>query len=501
MKRPRRLRPLAALAALLLALLPALGLAHPLGNFTVNRYSRVEVGAAAIRVLHVLDHAEIPSVQERLAADRDGDGAVDDGETQAYLDRKADDVRRGLELAVDGHPVPLALESSALVVEAGQGGLPLYRVELWLRAGVPAAGATERSATLRDRNEPARLGWREMVVRSAGDAEVLRASVPDTGISDELRRYPDDLLQSPLDQRQATWSFAAGGGAQSPAAPLAAIARAAAAGNATRPTDDLGALVAAADLNPLFLLFAVAASALFGAIHAASPGHGKTLMAAYLVGTRGTFRHALALAASVTVSHTAGVLALGAVAVFAANILYPEQLYPYLTLASGLLALLVGLTLLGRAAWGGARSHDHDHGHTHEHGHHHHGAGHAHAHHHGPTDERPLAWRGLVALGLAGGLVPSPSALVVLLGAVAFGRLGFGLLLVVAFGLGMAVVLTGTGFLLVYAGRYVARFFPDDASPRRLRLARAVPVLSATVMSLVGAATTYQAFIQVWAGI
>jgi len=222
------------------------------------------------------------------------------------------------------------------------------------------------------------------------------------------------------------------------------------------------------------------------------------VMAAYIVGTRGGFMHAVVLGLSVTVSHTAGVLVLGAVTLLASNLILPERLYPWLTMVAALIVLVLGTSLLVGALRGlsrqqSAHQHDHDHGHVHAHEHEH---GHDHSHDHGREHERklPITWRSLFMLGLAGGIVPSASALVVLLSALALGRLGFGLLLIVAFGFGMAVVLITTGVLLVTASRFMSRYFPDDAhSPLHRLFTRAVPLLSAGIMVLIGVVATLQA--------
>lgn len=253
------------------------------------------------------------------------------------------------------------------------------------------------------------------------------------------------------------------------------------------------------------MLLAILASAVLGGIHAASPGHGKTVMAAYVAGTRGTFVHALALALSVTVSHTAGVLALGAITLFASNVIHREQLYPWLTLASGLIVLVIGVGLALRVLRGGKAGldehehHHHEHGHGHEHGHNHapgHDPSHDPGHQHGHRHDLPITWRNLFGLGLAGGIIPSASAVVVLLGALALGRLGFGLVLIIAFGAGMVIVLTATGVLIVYAGRLLARFYPDIGSPLQRGFTRAISYVSALVMTVIGVVVTLQALVQ-----
>jgi len=482
------------LLVLLLGVAARPAAAHPLGNFTVNHYSRVTVRGDAIRIRYVLDLAEIPSVQEMRSADADGKGTVTPAEWAAYKQRKVEEIGRQIEMRVDGQPVDLRPTEVNLAQPLGQGDIPLVRLEMWFEALTSGMAVdVQHQATFRDRGDPARIGWREIVVESGPGALVANSSVPDVDVSDELRSYPDNLLQSPLDRREAEWTFTLGlAGAGSVTATRPGTVGA-------RPTDAFAALVTAADLSPAVVLLALAGAAVLGGIHAASPGHGKSIMAAYIVGTRGTVGHALVLALSVTVAHTTGVLVLGLATVVASNLIFPERLYPWLTLISGALVLVVGLGFLVRSV--------RYRGHVDEH--HHHGHDHAHAHASSEVgsarhEQRPHAhatlaptWRSLFALGLAGGIVPSGSALVVLLSSVALGRLGFGLVLIVAFGLGMAVVLVATGVLLVHAGRFMLRLFPDDdVSPRRQRLVAAVPIVSASIMTLLGIVATFEGLSQ-----
>jgi nickel/cobalt exporter len=454
--------------------------AHPLGNFTVNHYSRVTIRSDAILVRYVLDLAEIPSVQERRSADVDGKGTVTPAEWEAYKQRKVEEIGRLIELSVDGHPVELRPTEVNLSQPLGQGDIPLVRLEMWFETLTGGMAAdVQHHATFRDRSDPARIGWREIVVQAGRGALVANSTVPDVDVSDELRSYPDNLLQTPLDRREAAWTFSLGVATDAVARPKPSTV-------GSRPTDAFAALVTPADLNPAVVLLALAGAALLGGIHAASPGHGKSIMAAYIVGTRGTIGHALVLALSVTIAHTTGVLALGVATAVASNVIFPEQLYPWLTLVSGALVLIVGLGFLVRTA----RRPAHDHGHAHDHAH-------PHTHAHEAVTLAPT-WRNLFALGLAGGIVPSGSALVVLLSSVALGRLGFGLVLILAFGMGMAIVLVATGVLLVHAGRLMLRLLPDDdhSSPRRRRLVAAVPLLSAGIMTLLGILTTVEGLSQ-----
>jgi ABC-type nickel/cobalt efflux system permease component RcnA len=229
-----------------------------------------------------------------------------------------------------------------------------------------------------------------------------------------------------------------------------------------------GVFARAADGRGVLLVLLLSAFG-WGMLHALSPGHGKAMVAAYLVGTRGTARHAVALGLTVTVTHTIGVFALGLVTLSLSQYVLPEQLYPWLNLASGLLIVGVGAGVL-RARIARAR---------HERRHHHHD------HHHHAPDR--ITARGLVAMGASAGLIPCPSALVVLLGAVAQHQIGLGLVLIVAFSAGLAATLVALGLLVVSASRITSRI---GAAGRLTTIASAV---SAVAIVAVGLALTAQA--------
>jgi nickel/cobalt transporter (NicO) family protein len=462
-----------ALAFLALALLPATAAAHPLGNFSVNHLTEVSISSGRVDVTYVLDQAEIPTFQQR------GQSAAD------VLARTRAEVERGLVVTADGRQVPLRPAGRpSLIRPAGEGGLRTTRVELALTAAVSA-----RRVSVRDGTFPGRVGWRAIVARP-GDGTAVRSSAPVGDPTDRLRRYPDDLLESPADLRAATFAVAPGdgtvaapdgtravGGDDAGAAPGGTRAgegddagdRGAA---GTAPTEDRGggdALTrafesAAAGEGVLVLLLFTAFA--WGALHALSPGHGKAMVAAYLVGARGTARHAVALGATVTITHTAGVFALGAVALGLSEHVLPEDLFPWLELASGLLVLVVGGAVL-RSRLRRTRKH-----------HHHH-------HHHAPPER--LSWRGPIAMGASAGLIPCPSALVVLLGAIAQGQIALGMLLIVAFSAGLAATLTALGLAVVLAAGALGRLNVPS------RLATAVPTLSALLIVGVGFVLTIQA--------
>ena len=279
-----------------------------------------------------------------------------------------------------------------------------------------------------------------------------------------------------------------------------------------RARDPLTTLITTETLSLPTLLLSLLVAFGLGAVHALSPGHGKAMVAAYLVGERGSTRHAVALGLTVTITHTAGVFALGLVTLVLSRLILPERLYPWLGATSGLLVCSIGQGLLWRRLRGlfalelaprpalaltGWHEHDgdwHDHVHAHEaehrpgrpgHHHHHGPGGHVHALP-GAADGR-TTWRDLLTLGVSGGLVPCPSALVVLLGAVALNRVALGLLLIVAVSDGLAAVLTGICLLLVHAGRMMARL------PVEGRLRRGLPVVSALLVTLAGLAMIAQA--------
>jgi nickel/cobalt transporter (NicO) family protein len=430
-----------------LGVLAAPASAHPLGNFSVNHLTVVRVSADRVDVRYVLDQAEIPTFRERGLSDAE------------VLRRKSAEVTPRLSLRVDGRPVALgAAGAPVLTHPAGQGGLPTTRLELPLTA--PARGA--QSISIHDGTFPGRVGWKAIQARP-GEGTAVRTKAPATDPTGGLRRYPAALLSSPSDMRDAGFAVRPGTGT------LDAAAGRTATGGDARGVDGFAGLLTGDGV----LLLLLAAAFGWGAVHALSPGHGKTMVAAYLVGTRGSTRDAVILGATVTVTHTAGVIALGVIALALSAWVLPEQLYPWLNLISGLLVVGVGIAVLRRRTRRRAHQHHHRHDHDHDHDH-----GHGHR-------------RSLLALGASAGLIPCPSALVVLLGAVAQHRIGLGLVLIVAFSAGLATTLTGLGIAVVHARRALARL------PVPGRVATAIPALSAALIVVVGVALTAQAVPQI----
>ena len=427
----KRLAVLFVVAAALLA--PAAALAHPLGNFTINRFSRVEVSGHRLYVRYVLDMAEIPTFQA---------GRID---ARAYARR----IARNAKLEVAGKAAALVPLETALAHPRGAAGLRTTRLEVIL-AGPKLSG--QASISYRDDNYKDRIGWKEIVVGNAQST------------SDELRAYPKNLLQSPLDITSVKTQLAPTSGPDVPPAlssgkTLEAPDRVADAG--------FSSLIGRHHLSALVILASLAAAFFWGMAHALSPGHGKTIVAAYLVGQRGTPWHAAALGAIVTATHTIGVFALGLVTLALSAFIVPEQLYPWLNLVSGVLVVAIGATVF--------RSRFRRRGHTHGHTHHHH-------HEH----EAPSR-RSLVAVGVTGGLLPCPSALVVLLAAISLHRVAFGMLLIVAFSAGLALSITGIGLVAVFAKQVFKRASFEG------RLVRLLPAASALVILAAGLAMTVHA--------
>jgi ABC-type nickel/cobalt efflux system permease component RcnA len=416
------------LALVALAVLAPGAAAHPLGNFSENHLAVVSLDRGVVRVHYVLDQAEIPTFQERGLP------------LTTVLARKRAEALRGVRAFADGRPHTLAASAGVIAHRPGQGGLATTRVALDL-VGRASPRSTVRVA---DGTFPGRVGWK--AVLAAGQAD------PTHG----LRAYPKAVLSSPSDVRAATFRVAAGTLVVPHGVAVHTSADRSGDGGFTKLFDD-----AAAGRGVLVVLLLAAFG--WGALHALSPGHGKAMVAAYLVGTRGTPRHALALGATVTITHTIGVFALGVVTLALSAYVLPEQLYPWLNLISALLVLGVGGVVL-RSRRRAAHAHDH-----HDHDHHHH-------HEH-------LSHKSILAMGASAGVIPCPSALVVLLGAVAQHEIALGLLLITAFSLGLAATLTGLGVLVVRAARV----------PLPPRAAAVVPALSAALIVVVGIVMTAKA--------
>ncbi|MDX3583693.1 nickel transporter [Streptomyces europaeiscabiei] len=584
--------------------------AHPLGNFTVNRYDGLVATPGQLKILHVEDLAEIPATQAAPAIERQGVGD--------WARARCEKAAEGSVVTVDGSAVEVTLRSSRAEERPGQAGLKTLRVECRLTAPLPDRAADVRFHAAVDSGP----GWRE--VTAQGDRMTLAGSdVPEESVSERLTSYPEELLQSPEDTATASLQVKPGGPAlaeQRSDAPGASILPR----GADRWTRALDDLVSSQDLTLGFGALAFGIAMFLGAMHALGPGHGKTLMAATAAARdRARMRDVLPMAASVTVTHTLGVVALGLL-VLAGSAAAPSVI-TWLGIASGLFVMGAGVTLARRAwlnrkltlAHANAQEHGHTHDHGHEHGHghdhdhdhdhqhdHHHGHGHGHdhehphshgdghspthdhtpepdrelvlaqaapsrthahsethtphththasvaththkhapaptpaeththshdhkhdhdhdhsaphTHDHAPEQKRSLfgggvththggfththptapTLRGTILLGFAGGMVPSPSAVVVLVGAAALGKAWFGLLLVVAYGIGLALTLTAAGYAVVKAGGWVTRVMDKGegrlGGPTAALVRNTVPLASALLVVALGAGLVFR---------
>ncbi|MGH3044094.1 MAG: nickel/cobalt transporter [Gaiellaceae bacterium] len=436
--------------ALVALVWPASGGAHPLGNFTVNHYAEILLSGDRVYVTYALDLAEIPTFQE-------GDAV----RSPEFARRLADD----LVLEIDGRRARLTPVEHEATSREGAGGLETLRFD----AVYEAEAAPGSSLAFRDESFDGRLGWREIVVRAEEGTQIASSSAPAESVSGGLRAYPSDLLRSPLDVREARVEYEPGSSA-GPAPSLDTSS------GAARDLGRFESLVSQEDLGVGVVLVSLLVAMFWGAAHALTPGHGKAIVAGYLVGSRGTPRHAVYLGLIVTATHTAGVFAFGLVTLLLSRFLVPEQLYPWLTVASGLLVVGVGLAVLaGRVRHARAHAHGHDH---HHHDHHH-------DHDHG------YGRGGLLGVGVAAGLLPCPSALVVLLGAIALHRVGLGLALILAFSVGLAATVTAVGLVAVLARRAFSRLSLNG------RLVRTLPAVSALVILAVGIGITVNALPEV----
>jgi ABC-type nickel/cobalt efflux system permease component RcnA len=552
---PRRVVPI------LINLLVLLGLtstvfAHPLNNFTVNHYTGLTLTRESVAIEYVLDMAEIPTIQEIATFDANGNNQPDPAETNPYREQQCQALSQQLAITANGQPLTLAVNASAIEFPVGSGGLLTLRLTCGFSA--PLAAATDVVQIEVTNNAYAdRLGWREIVVQA--EAVVLEGNFATESVSQKLRVYPEDLLQTPLDQRTLSLKLLPPGVQPEASAPDQTVSTPSVFGPSQ--DDEFTKLITLQELTPWSILVALAVAFVWGAGHAMTPGHGKTIVGAYLVGSRGTAMHAIYLGLATTITHTAGVFALGLIALFASEYILPETLFPWLGLLSGVFVVVLGINMfverfkgfLGRGGHshggaghahggghhhGGDPVHTHDHDHTHEPvpaaiplaaptlavagansdgalamysendhtygegGHHHGGDAHhyEHDHAHGDgghhthvvpgMDGQPVTWRSLLALGISGGLLPCPSALVVLLASIALGRVGLGVILVIVFSLGLASTLTGIGMLMVYARRLFEKV------PLTGKLTYLVSAGSAAFITLAGLGIVYEALKQ-----
>jgi high-affinity nickel-transport protein len=548
------------LGLIVMTLVATAAWAHPMGNFSISHYSRIDLQSQEVLIHYFIDLAEIPAYQELQQANIEATAnSTIDASSPAILRLVANrgaELGNGLVLRLDGKPVTLRLVASGVIFPPGAGGLPTMKMGFVYEAVYPPAiDRTHVRVDYADNNYQGHSGWKEIVATSSG-GRLTSSSVPSADRSNELSNYPTDLLSSPPQALEATLQAslspaptAMAAGTSVPAAqlqanrssipqsalrsarpiqPIATENRSAAtskaqisAARASQPTviksisantptpvatplslaanqqktprNTFTELITQQNLSLWFLFTAAIIAIGLGALHALEPGHGKTIVAAYLVGSRGTARHAVLLGLIVTVSHTAGVFALGAITLYASRYIVPEQLYPWLGVFSGITIAGLGCYMLLRRWTGTATDHSHAPGSSQA---------------HWPfsrksqliSDEpaqflleegvtKKVSLTQLFTLGITGGIIPCPAALIVLLSAFALHRIALGFFLIVAFSIGLAAVLIGFGMAMVYARRFMTHLQTDGPLTKRW-----LPIASSAFITVLGAGIAIQAF-------
>lgn len=518
--------PVCLIACLVTAAIPCFG--HPMGNFSINHYSRLSVGPKSVQIKYLIDMAEIPTFQEMREFNLQP--APESPEVGRYLVAQQDKLISGLSLQIDGRPIGLAARSRHARFAEGAGGLSTMKIELLLRGDI-GSSSTPRNLVWTDRNFAERAGWKEVVVVADG-IRLLNSSAPPTDRSRELTDYSSDPAASPPQDFEAkvTFQSLAQPGPMTGTSPKSGKAdqdqgppeietlssNQATKGSAshsarpapppTRKTMNLRvaagpSLVKASgtprnrftelistqgELSFWLLLSAGLIAAGLGALHALEPGHGKTIVAAYLVGSRGTARHAGLLGLVVTASHMTGVYLLAVATLYASRFIVPDQLYPWLGMISGLSVAGIGIIVFLRHRTGDTGDHSHMSGNSHSHWFSSRTKvlpGSCEAASPGETmkRERSLSLRELCVLGITGGIVPCPAALVVLLSAFSLHRIGFGLFLITAFSAGLALVLVTAGLAVVYAKRAISSHLRFEN-----RIVSNLPLVSSAFMIAMG---------------
>lgn len=511
MKVSRLLQLVTALAIVGIAPVPPAS-AHPMGNFSINHYSALLISCKSVTIRYILDYAEIPTVAERAAirelssnsatkASFDGITVVGQSE---YLKAAVERIRRSLQITVDGRDRLLTATPVSITFLKGAGGLQTMRLELDAVCPLLASSAANPTwITYRDDNYADRAGWKEIVARATTGAVITESDVSASDISRQLTIYPVDPTNVPPAQTTARIAVTGSAAPRSTALTHQSNYRtdsrltpsghlrssvAAVSSSAGTPRDAFTESISIRNLTRTTVALSLLIAFGFGALHALSPGHGKAMIGAYLVGSRGTPWHAVVLGVVVTITHTLGVFVLGFAMMAASRYLAPERFYPVLSGASGFLIAGLGLALL-RQRWSNLRQSSAigDEGSLED----------AFERYErealpaavstpatkgesDPWSVGPLSLKSLILLGITGGILPCPSALIVLLSAFALHRIAFGLVLILAFSLGLAIVLTVIGVLVVCVRGYA------DRTPIQRSWLNRVPVASAAFVTMIG---------------
>lgn len=477
MRRPKLVSVIAFCASSLVA--------HPMGNFSISHYAGIHIERDAVEVRYIIDMAEIPTFQEMQQSGLTA--GQDEHRLESYLTAKVDNLAKSLTIVLNGRALSLKPLSHEALFSVGAGNLSTMKLGFVYRAALPEAEKYQLS--YQDTNFAGRAGWKEIVISVSPEVHVADGIVLRPDRSSMLSNYPTDPLDDPPQDLSATIAFRViappvqTSRTRHPIPRLPDRAEPAHVEPAhseahqielqpnqqTTPRNAFTELMAGKQIGLGVMLIGALIAAGLGALHALEPGHGKTIVAAYLVGSKGTARHAFLLGLIVTISHTAGVYLLGGVTLYAQKYILPDRLYPFLNVMSGILIAGMGIYILLTRLAGVDLSHSHGPG------------GHTHGVLWSSRPEKRMERRELAALGITGGMVPCPAALVVLLSAVTVHRVGFGLFLIFAFSLGLAAVLIAMGLAAVYAGKLMSRLPADGPLIQRW-----LPIASAAMITTLG---------------
>lgn len=497
--------------------------AHRLDEVGIGRQATIRIEADKIGLEYAVGFAQIMAFPERRAIDADGDGALSDAEVSTYLKTMEDKLRSGLFIEIDGTRPELWPVDREAKLNADQLGPIPFEINFGFEVDLIQLMGVEHELVFRDDNYVGYPGWMEPIVEASDPATISESFRPwaqrdtyDTWASSREERTLRVLFTTT--DVEATWASSSDGGTSPAIAGIAEPER----GRSSGIKKQLEDILQRPRLNVRFVLFALLIAGFLGAAHALQPGHGKTVVAAYLIGSRGTVWNAVFLGLIVTLTHTSSIILLGLLTLFASQYILPQQLFPWLGFLSGIFILGVGIWLFIRALNRSAghshshgplghththphpdeahehlphdraeSSHIHEQAHTHPHENHVHEQAHTHPHEdhdhlHVPdrdaSPEQGVSWGSLLSLGISGGLVPCPGALVILLSAIALNRIVFGLSLIVAFSVGLAAVLITIGVLIVVARSFMDRFTGEGKIIQRLPLVSAVVIIVLGIM-------------------
>ncbi len=427
--------------------------AHPMGTKLYGHRMTVLATPDAIKIAYIV---EIPTSKLVLMMDRykkkHGFERLGPEEERAFNEDMRRHLTSNLQLTVGGRSVRLVWDPN-YAPSQGAGDYRFFEYRLYLIAPLEEVSDEGVPFSMINRNFRMERAVFHNEVQHLPGAYVADADVPrDMGWSEDSKFR---LLSGVYRRGEAP-----------PAVPVRGPERLV---GKTGGTQLLG-MLRIHELTLNIIIIALITALFLGAVHALSPGHGKALVAAYLVGSHGTIGHAVLLGLIVTLTHVFSVILIGIVSLIAAHYVVPEYYMPFISLASGLLIVVIGIWLIIKRVKGRAVRAEHDHVHP----------------------GRDVGWRTLLAFGVTGGIVPCPSALVVMLSAIAIGRIAFGFLLILFFSLGLAATLTVIGIIAVKAARLLDRFAATQI------LTRWLPLASAIVIALLGLAIIYQGFWVEW---